>query len=217
MFEDRSEAGRKLAEKLSGQNLQNSIVIMAIPRGGVPIGFEVARKLNVPLDVLVVRKLGAPFQPELGIGAIAPGNIRVLDQEIINDLDISQDEIEKIERKECQELERRIKVYRGTDSTADVNGKTVILVDDGLATGVSALAAIRAVLKQNPHHLIVAVPVCAGDVIARIRSAVRPGKDEVICLTTPKNLSAVGLWYKNFDQVSDQEVINLLRQSQSDT
>lgn len=214
LFEDRVDAGRKLAEKLILYKDQKSIVL-ALPRGGVPIGYEIAKILNVPLDVLVVRKLGAPFNPEFGIGAIAPG-VKILDQTTIEHLGISEGEIKQIEKSERKELNRRLKEYRGFDFLPDINGKTVILVDDGLATGVTARAAIKSVLLEIPRKLIVAIPVCSIDAIEGIRSIVRPLKDEVICLTTPFDFSAVGHWYKSFDEVSDLEVVNLLKRSQKD-
>lgn len=212
IFENRVDAGKKLTEKLLEYKKQNPIVL-ALPRGGVPIGFEIAKRLKAPLDVLVVRKLGAPFNPEFGIGAIAPGDIRILDQTAIEHLGMSQDQVDQIEREEREELNRRIKKYRGSDSMPDIKDKTVILVDDGLATGVTARAAIKAVLGQHPKKLIVAIPVCALDSATGIRSIVRPMQDEVICLSTLYDFSAVGLCYKHFDQVGDAEVINLLKQS----
>lgn len=211
IFEDRTEAGRKLAQRLV-KYINKNPIILALPRGGVPVGFEIAKKLNASLDVLVVRKLGAPFQVEFGIGAIAPGNIKILDEVAIKNLGLSQEEIEEIEKQERAELNRRIREYRGTDSMLDIEGKIVILVDDGLATGISAKAAIKAVLKQEPKKLIIAVPVGAAEVVESIRSTLRL-EDEIICLSTPDNFSAVGEWYKSFDQVSDEEVINLLKKS----
>lgn len=214
LFTNRVDAGKKLAEKLVGLKPQN-LVVLALPRGGVPIGYEIAKKLNAPLDVLVVRKLGAPLNPEFGIGAIAPENVKVLDQTAIEYLGISQHDIKKIENKERKELNRRIKEYRGTVSLPDIKDKTVILVDDGLATGVTARAAIKAILKQDPQKLVIAIPVCAFDALEGIRSLVRPLIDEVICLSAPYDLSAVGFWYKSFDQVSDLEVVNLLRNNKN--
>ena len=208
VFKDRTDAGCKLAEKLVEYRDQNPIVL-ALPRGGVPIGYEISKRLNAPLDVLVVRKLGAPLHPEFGIGAIAPG-VKILDKEVIENLGISEDDIARIEKKEREELNRRIKEYRGSATVLDIKNKTVILVDDGLATGVTAKAAIKAILNQHPQKLIVAMPVCASDAIEGIRSLVRPLKDKVIYLSTPHDFSSVGIWYETFDQVSDLEVINLL-------
>ncbi|MBI3486303.1 phosphoribosyltransferase [Candidatus Daviesbacteria bacterium] len=210
MFKDRVDAGKKLAEKLIKYSDQNTVVL-ALPRGGVPVGFEVAKRLKAPLDVLVVRKLGAPSSLEFGIGAIAPNNIKVIDEISVEKLGISRKDIEKIEKKLRKELDRRIKKYRGKNSFPDVKNKTVVLVDDGVATGVSAKAAIKAVLEQNPKRLIIAVPVCALNALKGISSVVRPIKDEVICLYTPYDFSAVGHFYKSFNPVSDQEVIKLLQ------
>lgn len=212
MFQDRVDAGKKLAKKLVKFKDQN-LIVLALPRGGVSIGFQVAKRLRVPLDVLVVRKLGAPTNPEFGIGAIAPG-VKVLDEGAIKSLGLSQDDIKYIESQERAELDRRIREYRGTNAPLDVKEKTVILVDDGLATGITARAAIEAVLKQDPQKLIVAMPVCALDALAGIRSMLRPMRDDIICLNTPDDFSAVGQWYKTFDQLSDLEVINLLKESQ---
>lgn len=209
IFRDRIDAGQKLAQKLEVYKKENPVVL-ALPRGGVPIGFEIAKKLNAPLDVLVARKLGAPLNPEFGIGAIAEGSTEVLDQEIIDYLGLTKEEISQVEKVEQKELARRVKKYRGKSSLPKVTGKTVILVDDGLATGVTAKAAIKAILKRNPKKLIVAIPVCAADATDSLRSLVRPFVDEVVCLATPLDFAAVGLWYQNFGQVSDEEVINYL-------
>src|SRR3989344_8358916 len=213
VFKDRTDAGCKLAEKLiEFKNLD--VIVLALPRGGVQIGFEIAKKLNVPLDVLVVRKLGAPHNPEFGIGAIAPGNVRILDDTSIEYLGITEEDVEKIEKQERDELNRRVKEYRGTEKQPDLKDKIVILVDDGLATGVTARAAIKAVLQHHPQKLIIAIPVCAIDAIEGIRSILRPMNDEIICLSTPLDFSAVGHWYQSFDQVSDLEVVDLLNQAQ---
>lgn len=213
IFKDRTDAGIRLAQKLIIQKNENPLVL-ALPRGGVPIGFEIAKKLNAPLDVLIVRKLGSPSNPEFGIGAIAPENVIVLDSDVIEYLGLSKQEIAKIEKAERRELSRRTLLYRGSISLPDIKDKTVILVDDGLATGVTARAAIRSVLKLHPKRLIVAIPVCAFDSCESIKAVVRPMKDEVICLTAPFDLSAVGYWYSNFEQVSDSEVVRLLKESQ---
>lgn len=212
VFKNRVDAGKKLAERLVPYRGQNCLVL-ALPRGGAVVGFEIARKLDLPLDVLAVRKLGAPVNPEFGIGAIAAGGVRVLDQEAIADLGISSKELDRIAKAAREELDRRAKEYRGTRAVPDIEGKTVILVDDGLATGLTARAAIKAVLGQNPKRLIVAMPVCALDATEGIRSIIRPRQDEMVCLTTPYDFSAVGLWYKSFDQVTDSEVVNLLERS----
>lgn len=213
IFRDRFDAGKKLAQKLLENQISNALVL-ALPRGGVPIGLEVAKALNAPLDVLVVRKLGSPFNPEFGIGAVAPENVIVLDQNSIDYLGISSEEIKKIILKEQQEMERRIKLYRGEQPVPEVKGKTVVLVDDGLATGVTARAAIKAILRHNPQKLIVAMPVCALDAVEGIKTLIRP-QDEIICLSTPYDFAAVGSWYQNFEQLSDQEVIEMLEQARA--
>lgn len=212
LFKDRLEAGKKLAERLVELDVQDPIVL-ALPRGGVPVGFEVAKKLKSPLDVLVVRKLGSPTQPEFGIGAIAPENTAIYDDEAIRNLGIPEEEIRHIEEVERRELQRRIKIYRGKEMMPDLKGKTVILVDDGLATGVTARAAIKYILSRLPDKLIVAMPVCALDSAQSIHSIIRPMKDVIICLSTPYDFSSVGLWYKNFSQVTDEEVLSLLKKS----
>lgn len=212
MYRDRSEAGKKLAARLLKYQGQNPLILV-LPRGGVPVGFEIAKRLNAPLDVLVVRKLGAPAQPEYGIGAIAPGKVRILDQAAIESLGITDQEIGKIEKKEERELERRIRNYRGTNTIPNFNNKTIILVDDGSATGITAKSAIKSILKQHPLKLIIALPVCAQGAALEIRSGVRPMKDEVICLFVPEEFRAVGLWYQDFTQVSDEEVVKLLNEA----
>jgi putative phosphoribosyl transferase len=215
IFDDRTDAGKKLAEKLRDRG--GDLIVLALPRGGVPVGFEIAKRLDTPLDVLVVRKLGAPHNPEFGIGAIAAGNVKILDQAAIEYLGITPEEIKDIEQKEQIELDRRIKEYRGLSSPADIKDKTVILVDDGLATGITIRAAIKAVLQQRPARLIVTLPVCPLDGVQGVRSILRPMKDDFICLSTPYDFSAVGYWYKSFDAVSDLEVVDLLEKSKRQT
>ncbi len=210
MFRNRSEAGRKLAEKLSLYKGQGDVVILALPRGGVPVGYEIATYLGVPMDVLVARKLGAPGQPELGIGAIAPGGIRVLDDRLIRLLGVSNEYVEKVSQEEAQELQRRTQEYRDGRPDIPLEGKTVIIVDDGLATGVTARAAIESVRRRNPKKIILAIPVCASQAIPIMRSLV----DELVCLLTPSELGAVGLWYSDFRQISDEEVKRLIESTQ---
>jgi predicted phosphoribosyltransferase len=205
IFRDRREAGRLLAERLSGYRDEEPIVI-ALPRGGVVVGYEVARTLRTPIDVVVARKLGAPAQPELAIGAIAPGGIRVLDEEILSWLGISEDELEQIAARESREMERRARLFRGGGPEADPKGKTVILVDDGIATGMTVRAAIEHICQQEPGRLVLAVPVCA----ARIAEVLRPEVEDLISLKTPPELWAIGYWYEDFEQVSDEEVVDLL-------
>jgi putative phosphoribosyl transferase len=208
LFEDRMDAGRQLARKLEHYRHEDAIVI-ALPRGGVPVGYEIAQRLQVPLDVMVVRKLGAPQQPELGIGAIAPGNVRVLNPEIIQILGTSQADIDEIAHREKLEMARRLTAYRGDRPMPDLRDRIVILVDDGLATGVSARAAIRAIRKMEPRKLVLAVPVAAYETYQLLQEEV----DEIVCLQIPGDFSAVARWYRDFTQTSDSEVIELLEQA----
>lgn len=208
LFKDRSDAGAQLAERLLKYKKEQPL-ILALPRGGVEVAAVVAQKLHAPLDVVVARKLGAPFNPEFGIGAIATGNTLVLDSESVASLGISQQELQEIIDRETAEMERRIDLYRGNRHAPNVADKTVILVDDGLATGVTAKAAIASIRLGNPRKLILAIPVAAADTSGQIREQV----DDLVCLHKPKHFMAVGLWYEKFEQLSDQDVINYLRKS----
>lgn len=208
-FEDRHDAGQRLANKLSHYRDEKPVVL-ALPRGGVVIGYEVASRLNAPLDVIVARKLGAPGQPELGIGAVAPNGVRILNHNVIRLLGVSAKEIEDATRKEVVEVQRRLKLYRGDRPTPDIRNRTVILVDDGLATGITARAAIRSIRQLRPERIILAVPVGEPETIDALRSEV----DDLVCLEAPLDFMAVGAWYRNFQQVSDEEVIHLLERAQ---
>lgn len=208
MFQDRQDAGRQLALRLARYRAENPIVL-AIPRGGVVIGYEVAHALEAPLEVIVVRKLGAPGNPEFGIGAIGPNGVRVLDRDTIEYLQVSPAELEHTIAAQKVEMERRIHLFCGDKPLPEVRDRTVILVDDGLATGVTAKAAIEVIRKQHPKRLVFAVPVSSEDVAEAFRSEV----DELICLETPTYFRAVGLWYQDFDQVSDQEVLAWLERA----
>ena len=208
VFKDRTEAGRQLADRLRELRKENPIVL-ALPRGGVPVGYEVARALDAPLDVIIARKLGAPEQPELGIGAIAPGGVRVLNEEAIRMLGLSDAEIDTIASEAEQELARRLRRFRGDRPPPDLRGRTVLLVDDGLATGVTAKAAIRAIRKEGPRRIVFAVPVCASDTAQALAEEV----DDLICLEAPPYFGAVGLWYRNFEQTPDEEVLALLERT----
>jgi predicted phosphoribosyltransferase len=208
IFRDRREAGRLLAERLSRYGDEEPLVL-ALPRGGVPVGYEVARALRAPLDVVVARKLGAPGQPELGIGAVAPGGVRVLNEEVLPWLAVSDEYLEAIEREEAVEVERRMRLFRGEGPAPEVKDKTAILVDDGIATGVTARAAIEYLLQQEPRRLVLAVPVCAAQTAEELGSEV----DDLVCLNVPGELWAIGLWYEDFEQVSDAEVVELLRRA----
>ncbi len=209
IFQDRTEAGQLLAGKLMHYANEPGIIVLGLPRGGVPVAFEVAKALRAPLDVFVVRKLGTPGQRELAMGAIATGGVRVLNEEVVQGLRISSDVIDRATVDEQQELKRREFAYRGSYSEPEVRGKTVILIDDGVATGSTMRAAIRALKAQEPARLIVAVPTAAGSTYRELRPAV----DEFVALATPEPFYAVGAWYRDFDQTSDKEVTELLERA----
>jgi putative phosphoribosyl transferase len=214
MFRDRRDAGEQLAEKLRHYAGRDDVVVLALPRGGVPVAFEVARDLSAPLDVFVVRKLGVPWHPELAMGAIASGGIRVLNPDVIGPLGISDDAIEEVAEDEGRELERREAAYRDGWSRPDVYNKIVILVDDGLATGSTMRAAVRAIRRRMPGRVVVAIPVGASDTCREMRSEA----DEVVCVVTPEPFYGVGSWYDDFSQTTDEEVRELLtRASTADT
>lgn len=204
-FWDRRDAGRRLAEGLAVGRWQDPVVL-ALPRGGVPVAFEVARRLAAPLDVLVARKIGAPRQPEFGIGAIAEGGVRVLHQHVIGALGLRKAEVEALIGAEQVELDRRVKHYRGDRPLPDLADRDVILVDDGLATGVTACAGILAIRARAPRRLVVAAPVCAPDTA----DALTADGVEVVCLHQPQDFRSVGHWYRTFDQTPDEEVLELL-------
>lgn len=207
-FSGREQAGEMLAERLFGYRNEQPVVF-ALPRGGVPVGFEVARRLGAPLEVIVARKLGAPGQEELGIGAVAPEGVRVLNERVIAQLGVGEDYLEWVTSRERQEMERRMRMFGGGHSGA--RGRTAILVDDGLATGMTAWAAIESLRQREPRRLILAVPVCA----AQMAEAIRPQVDELLALDLPSDLGAIGFWYENFEQVSDGEVRRLLAEARN--
>jgi len=207
MYRDRQDAGRKLAELL--EELRGpGLLVLAMPRGGVEVGYEVARALDAELDVLIVRKLGAPHNPEYGFGAIASHNARYIDASAVRMLGLTDEMIERIEQDERAELRRRESSYRDETELVKVQGRTVILVDDGIATGSTARAAAAAVRSLRPAQLILAVPVAPPDSLNALRREV----DRVVCPASPSNFRAVGQWYQVFDQTSDSRVIELLRQ-----
>ena len=208
-FSNRREAGVKLADKLRAYANRADVLVLALPRGGVPVAYEVARALHAPLDVFVVRKLGVPGHEELAMGAIASGGVRVLNEEITSEMGLPRSLINAIVRREQKELERRERLYRGARPIPDVLGRTVILIDDGLATGATMHAAALALRKMEPSKLIVAVPVGAQDICDEFRGVV----DEVACVITPAPFMAVGAWYADFSQTSDEEVRDLLQQA----
>ena len=209
LFQNRAEAGRLLADKLTEFANRADVLTLALPRGGVPVAFEVATRLHVPLDVFLVRKLGVPGEEELAMGAIATGGVRVLNERIIHALGISDEMIDGVTRNEQQELQRRERLYRDDHPFPDLRGRTVILIDDGLATGATMYAAAIALGKLNPAHTVVAVPVAVAETCDQLRDVV----DEVICARTPEPFYGVGRWYKDFSQTTDDEVRALLMQA----
>src|SRR3979411_19427 len=206
LFRDRREAGRLLAEKLAAYANRPDVLVLALPRGGVPVAYEVARALGAPLDVFVVRKLGVPGYEELAMGAVATGGVRVLNDQLVNRLGIPDDMIDTVAAREKQELARRERLYRGPRPPADVQGRTVILVDDGLATGATMHAAIQALRQQHPARIVVAVPTASPETCEGMKRIA----DDVICAMTPEPFNAVGRWYRDFSQTTDEEVGALL-------
>jgi len=205
-FQDRREGGERLAERLREYANRLDVIVLALPRGGVPVGFEVAEALRVPLDVFVVRKLGVPGQEELAMGALASGGVRVLDEEVIRLAGVSASDVERMTSTARAELSRQEARYRGERPFPAIAGKRVILVDDGLATGSTMRAAVQALRSQHPAAIAVAVPVGAAETCAALRAVA----DDVICLETPEPFRAVGLWYEDFSQTTDDEVHTLL-------
>lgn len=205
-FRDRAEAGRLLGAQLAGRRWPQDSIVLALPRGGVPVAFEVARALGLPMDVIVVRKLGVPWQPELAMGAIASGGVRVLDQQLIRTEGISQEDVEAVAAREEQEAERRERLFRAGRPALELRNRTVILVDDGLATGSTMRAGVECVKSLGPSAVIVAVPVASRQACAHLRDAA----DECVCLAVPQPFGAVGEWYRDFRQTSDAEVRELL-------
>ena len=206
IYRDRTDAGQKLAERLTAYADRADVLVLALPRGGVPVAFEVARALRAPLDIFLVRKLGVPGHEELAMGAIATGGVRVLNEETLRYLHVPDAVIDAVAADELRELERREQLYRGDKPAPDVKGKTVVLVDDGLATGSTMRAAAAALRQQQPARIVVAVPVSARQTCDEYRM----GVDEIICAITPEPFHAVGLWYKDFSQTTDEEVRDLL-------
>jgi putative phosphoribosyl transferase len=209
LFRDRTEAGRRLAAELARYRDRPDVLVLALPRGGVPVGHEVARALHALLDVFIVRKLGVPGHEELAMGAIASGGVRVLNQDLVRELGIPDEIIGRVADSEQRELERRERLYRGERPPADVSGKTVILVDDGLATGSTMRAAVAALRRLGPARIVVAVPTAATQTCDEFRNEV----DEIVCAVTPQPFYAVGLWYEDFPQTSDEEVRELLERA----
>ena len=208
-FRNRSEAGRLLAGTLDRYKGRNDLLVLALPRGGVPVAYEVAKALNAPLDVFIVRKLGVPGHEELAMGAIASGGVRALNRSVIEQLNISQSAIDAAATREGEELQRRERLYRGGKPSPDIAGRTVILVDDGLATGATMKAAVVALRQQNPAKIVVAVPIAPAETCDELQRLA----DEVVCAVTPELFWAVGQWYEDFDQTTDAEVTELIRRA----
>lgn len=213
MFADRIDAGQRLGASLHNFIEQecagDEVAVLALPRGGVPVGYQVAKALDAPLDVFVVRKLGAPTQPELAMGAIASGGVRVINQDVVRALHITPQQIEDTAERETRELERREHAYRGNHAAVDLMGKCILLVDDGVATGYTMRAAVEALRQLQPKQIVVAVPVAAKDTCLELKRHA----DAVVCLFTPFDFVAVGQWYRRFDQTSDDEVRLLLERA----
>ena len=209
-FTNRIEAGRLLAQKLAAYANRSDVIVLALPRGGVPVAYEVAMALHAPLDVFLVRKLGLPGHEELAMGAIATGGVRVLNDDVLRYLRISGQVIDFVAANEQRELERRERLYRGTDKPLEVRGQTVIIVDDGLATGSTMRAAVTALKFLEPVEIIVAVPVAARETCEFFRAAV---DSTCVCVMSPDPFDGVGLWYRDFSQTTDQEVCDLLNQA----
>jgi len=209
LFQDRSEAGRILARQLEKYKNRPDVLVLALPRGGVPVAYEVAKELNAPLGIFLVRKLGVPGHEEVAMGAIATGGIRILNEDFIRQLGIPKRVVDAVTAREQQELERRERLYRGEQPAPDIKGRTVIIVDDGLATGSTMKAALAALRKQQPAKLVVAVPTAPPETCDSLRA----DADEVICAVTPDPFLAVGAWYRGFDQTTDDEVRDLLKRT----
>ena len=212
-FLDRLDAGRQLAARLHQYAGRGDVVVLALPRGGVPVGFEVARALGAPLDVFVVRKLGSPGHEELAMGAVASGHVRLLQRDVLDAFHVSPWTIEAVTKTELRELQRREQLYRGSRSAPAIRGHTVILVDDGLATGSTMRVAATAMSRQRPRRLIAAVPVAAPQAYSKLKAEV----DEVICAEIPQTFLSVGSWYEDFSEVTDDEVCEFLAKAKQNT
>jgi putative phosphoribosyl transferase len=208
-FRNRTEAGQILGRSLQDYRDRPDVLVLGLPRGGVPVAYEVTRELNAPLDVFIVRKLGVPGHEELGMGAIATGGVRILHEGIVRELGITREVIDRVSQQEQQELERRERLYRGNRPAPTIEGRTVIIVDDGLATGSTMKAAVEAVRQQNPARLIVAVPTAPVETCEQLRR----NADEVVCAITPEPFFAVGGSYADFSQTTDEEVRDLIERA----
>ena len=205
-FHHRKEAGQRLADQLIEFKNQKEVLVLALPRGGVPVAFEIAKKLNLPLDICLVRKLGVPDRQELAMGAIASNGVRIINQAVVNWLNISPGTIEQVTETEAKELQRRDRTYRGDKPSPNIENQTIILVDDGIATGSTLQAAIALLKQQHPRQIIIAVPVAPPAICQELRTEV----DQLVCLEMPDNLTSISLWYDDFSQTGDQEVCRLL-------
>jgi putative phosphoribosyl transferase len=205
-FRNRTEAGKLLAAKLTEYASRPDVLVLGLPRGGIPVAFEVAKALNAPLDVCLVRKLGVPGHKELAMGAIATGGVRVINENVVHWLRIPQQIIDEVAAMEMQELERRNRLYRGNRPLPKVKNHTIILVDDGIATGATIRAAIATLKQQHPRELVVAVPVAGVSTCEELQAEV----DKVVCVMMPEDLYAIGIWYEDFEQTADAEVCELL-------
>jgi putative phosphoribosyl transferase len=210
LFQDRREAGQALARELASFKGSSDLIVLGIPRGGVVVGHEIAKALGAPIDVYITRKIGAPHNPELAIGAVASDGTLIIDQQLVRRLGVEQDYIEEESKRQKGEISRRLSEYRGDRPSPDLAGKTVILVDDGVATGATTLVTIRAIKAQDPSELVLAVPVGPRDSIENLRQEV----DKIVCLHAPEIFWAVGAFYNVFDQTSDAEVKALLQMDQ---
>ncbi len=210
-YQDRTEAGQSLASLLKERLDLGDALVLALPRGGVPVAFEIALSFAVPLDVVVVRKLGVPVQPELAMGAVATGGVRFLNDEVIHMARIPDDVIEEVTLREVDEVARRERAYRGDAPALAVRGRTVVLVDDGVATGSTMLAAIQAVRQMGARRVIVACPVASPEIVARLEA----DADEVVCPLTPRDLWAIGYWYDDFEQLTDADVRSFLERARA--
>lgn len=211
IFKNRSAAGKKLAEKLKPYLNDPDLIVLALPRGGVPVAYEVARSLNAELDVLLVRKIGVPFNPELALGAIATGGARYINKEILKLSGVSQDQLRDLISSEQMELQHREQLYRAGRQPLSVKGRQIIVIDDGLATGATMISALQSLQEQNPRKIVVAVPVASYEALKLIEAMA----DEVICLQTPDEFFSVGSWYEYFDQTSDLLVQQLLNEQKT--
>ncbi|MFS0517238.1 phosphoribosyltransferase [Nostoc sp. UIC 10607] len=206
IFLNRTEAGKLLAAQLTEYANRPDVLVLGLPRGGVPVAFEVAKALNAPLDVCLVRKLGVPGHKELAMGALAMGGVRVINENVVDWLRISKETIDEVAAIEMRELDRRDRTYRGNHPPPKLKNHTILLVDDGIATGATIRAAIATLKKQHPRELVVAVPVAAASTCEELQAEV----DKVVCVIMPEDLYAIGIWYEDFEQISDAEVSELL-------